>query len=617
MPELDLDALRALRTNTSRYSIQLSRLRGGGKDTALIEGAVAGAAQNVVSGSSHSFVIFGEPQSGKTEMMICLTAKLLDEGYDIIIHLLNDSVQLLEQNLDRFKRSGLAPAARNFTEVLDPDISLKTGQHVIFCKKNGKDLQKLLDKTHGIKKRVIVDDEADYATPNAKINVGEVTRINNLIRQLISSDGFYIGVTATPARLDLNNTLDNDSASWIWFAPHRDYTGQEQFFPLEEKVKYRLNLIRDDGDQPKFLREALFRFMVTVAYLNLHSTEPECNFSILIHTSGKKDDHKIDRKTIEAAFAPLIDSKSAKFGAYMSELAEIASTFYPNTSYQEIVKYIVVNASRYAIVVMNSDREKGTDFVSATKPATLFTIVVGGNIVSRGVTFDNLLSMYFSRSPKTKLQQDTYIQRARMFGSRGKYLEHFELTIPESLYQDWHRCFVFHKLALAAITDGKGSPIWLADNRISVAAPSSIDRARVEFDRGEMSFGMFDFSTQMDDIATDTTRNADEKLAALRTLLGDVGFPEYLLRYVKRVCPDGPASIAVHKSQSIKEGYSGADVEKIERKRGFLGSTQLKAPAYEKALHHFIIIRNPKNKARLFYKFQGSLQFIKNLRHDA
>ena len=84
-------------------------------------------------------------------MMICLTAKLLDEGYSMIIHLLNDSVQLLEQNLDRFKRSGLAPAARNFTEVLDPDISLKAGQHVIFCKKNGKDLQKLLDKTHGIK----------------------------------------------------------------------------------------------------------------------------------------------------------------------------------------------------------------------------------------------------------------------------------------------------------------------------------------------------------------------------------------------------------------------------------------------------------------------------------
>jgi hypothetical protein len=456
MPELDLDALRILRSNTSRYSMQLARLHSNEIDTARIERTVERAALNVVSGNSHSFVIFGEPQSGKTEMMICLTSKLLDEGFGIIIHLLNDSVQLLEQNLDRFKRSGLAPAARNFTEILDPDISLKTGQHIIFCKKNGKDLQKLLDKTHGVKKRIIIDDEADYATPNAKVNVGEVTKINNLIRQLLSDDGYYIGVTATPARLDLNNTLDNDSGSWVWFEPHEKYTGQEQFFPLEEKVKYRLNLIKDEGDQPKFLRAALFRFMVTVAFLNLHGERSEKNFSMLIHTSGKKEDHKVDRKTIEAAFGALIDPKSSKFDAYMNELAETASKLYPNSSYQEIVKYIVVNASRYAIVVMNSDREKGTDFVSATNPATLFTIIVGGNIVSRGVTFNNLLSMYFSRSPKSKLQQDTYIQRARMFGSRGAYLEHFELTIPESLYQDWHRCFVFHKLALFAIADGKG-----------------------------------------------------------------------------------------------------------------------------------------------------------------
>lgn len=617
MPELDLDALRALRDSTSRYSMQLSRLRGAGLDPSLIEKAVSGAIQNVVSGSSRSFVIFGEPQSGKTEMMICLTAKLLDEGFEVVVHLLNDSVQLLEQNLDRFKRSGLAPAARNFTEILDPEISLRTGQHVIFCKKNAKDLQKLLDKMHGVKKRVVVDDEADYATPNAKINVGEITKINNLIRQLLSKDGFYMGVTATPARLDLNNTLDNDSASWVWFEAHKNYTGQEQFFPLEEKVKYRLNLVKDDGDQPKFLREALFRFMVTVAYLNLKTSKVDDNYSMLIHTSGKKDDHKIDRKTIETVFASLIDPKSAKFGPYANELAEISSRLYPNASYREVVNYIFLNASRYAIVVMNSDRDKGTDFVSATNPATLFTIIVGGNIVSRGVTFNNLLSMYFSRSPKSKLQQDTYIQRARMFGSRGKYLEHFELTIPESLYQDWHRCFVFHKLALAGITEGKGSPIWLADNRISAAAAASIDRARVEFDRGEMSFGMFDFESEMDSVATSSTMDTIEKLAALRELIGDVGFPEYLLRYVNRVCPDGPASIAVHKSQAIREGYSGADVEKIERGRGFLGSTQLKGPGLEKALHHFMVIRNPKNRARLFYKFQGSVQFIKNLRHDS
>lgn len=398
--------------------------------------------------------------------------------------------------------------------------------------------------------------------------------------------------------------------------PHSKYTGQEQFFPLEEKVQYRLNLINDEGDQPKFLREALFRFMITVAFLNSHGNEGEKNYSILIHTSGKKEDHKIDRKTVEAIFAVLVDGTAPKFGSYAEDLGLIATKLYPNSSYRDLVRYVIVNASRNAIVVMNSDRDKGTDFVSATNPATLFTIVIGGNIVSRGVTFNNLLSMYFSRSPKSKLQQDTYIQRARMFGNRGRYLEHFELTIPSALYQDWHRCFVFHKLALAAINDGQGSPIWLADNRIAAASSNSIDKARVEFDRGEMSFSMFDFEPVMDDVATNARVTSEEKLVALRKMIGDAGFPEYLFRYVKRVCPDGSDSIAVHKSQLISD-YEPEVVENIVRKKGFLGATQLRVGQNPKAIHHFRVIRNPKGRARFFYKFEGSIQFIKNLRNDS
>mgnify|MGYP003676356703 CR=1 FL=1 len=118
-------------------------------------------------------------------------------------------------------------------------ISLKSGQHISFAKKNGKDLDKLLEKTKNIRRKVIIDDEADYASPNAKINKGEVTKINNLISKLISNDGVYIGVTATPARLDLNNTFDNDNENWVRFPAHKNYTGQESFFPLETNIPSR------------------------------------------------------------------------------------------------------------------------------------------------------------------------------------------------------------------------------------------------------------------------------------------------------------------------------------------------------------------------------------------
>jgi hypothetical protein len=88
-----------------------------------------------------------------------------------------------------------------------------------------------------------------------------------------------------------------------------------------------------------------------------------------------------------------------------------------------------------------------------------------------------------------------------MFGSRGKYLSLFELTIPEQLYADWHRCFVFHRLALSAIQRNLGSPVWLTDNRISAVAASSIDRSTVDVNRGEMAFHLFDFDDRYDMIA--------------------------------------------------------------------------------------------------------------------
>ncbi len=192
---VNVSKLREIAAQRDRYQTQLNRLKKLDKQTSCIEAAVSSAGETLQAGTN-SFVIYGEPQSGKTEMMICLTAKLLDDGHRVIIHLLNDSVQLLQQNLDRFQRSNLSPAARNFSDVIDPDYSFSTGFHVVFCKKNASDLTKLNQKLEKVRKKVIIDDEADFATPNALINKGDVTRINALIKQLISHDGIYIGVHA-------------------------------------------------------------------------------------------------------------------------------------------------------------------------------------------------------------------------------------------------------------------------------------------------------------------------------------------------------------------------------------------------------------------------------------
>jgi hypothetical protein len=612
--DVDVEKFKAKAKPQDRYPKQLNRLQSKDIPTACIEEAVDGASGKL-STAKTSMVIYGEPQSGKTEMMICLTAKLLDAGHRIIVHLMNDSVDLLTQNLKRFKASGLAPAARNSSELLQSFTLHATQELVVFCKKNARDLQKLIERLKDAGTVVVIDDEADYATPNAKINLGTKTKINALVGQLIGSDGYYIGVTATPARLDLNNTFQNDTENWVNFPPHAKYTGQDVFFPIDKKIiSYRLTLL-DQTPNPNAPRDALVRFLVTSAYLNLYVNGAEENYTMLVHTSGKKQDHEVDRLTIEQAAQSLSDTSSADFSTLVTLIHAAAHKLYPDADADHVTEYVVSNASRITLTVLNSERDRTAAGDSATDPTSPFTVIIGGNIISRGVTFPNLLSMYFTRNVAHRLQQDTYIQRARMFGARGGYLKHFELTIPEQLYSDWHRCFVFHRLAFATVKDGLGSPVWIGDNRVAVASSASIDKATVALDKGEMSFGMFDFSATLDQIVL-ADQNAIATLETLRNEIGNDALPQFLIQYIAQVAPNGAGSLAIHTASSIANYGDSANQDTISRDKGFMGKNQLepKNKKFQQAVHHIKVFHNAAGKAKVFYKYKGSLQFVQNIK---
>ena len=596
---------------TSRYKKHIEKLQNKEIFTENIEKTVTktmGSLRN-----SKSFVIYGEPQSGKTEMMIALTARLLDEGHKIIIILLNDSISLLNQNLERFSLSGLSPTPKNFTEILKPEIKIGDKEWVIFSKKNSKDLTRLQDKLRNKGPFVIIDDEADYATPNAKINKKEMSKINELIQTFLGKDGIYIGVTATPARLDLNNTFDNDKNKWVCFEPHPFYKGHKVFFPIQKSMgslakgqgDFQLKVIPEEGDEPKFLRTALFSFLVNVAHLNLSEADEksdEKNCSFLIHTSGRKSDHERDESIINKIFDILTETNPSEIREkYYNEIYQIAKKNFPHEG-DKIAQYIKNNSAKYRVIVMNSDQEKNfRNNKMATVPVTLFTIIIGGNIVSRGVTFENLLSMFFTRGVKHKMQQDTYIQRARMFGNREKYLKYFELTIPEKLYIDWHRCFQFHTLALESIKAGYGAPVWIESKRTRPVATASIDKANLKFNAGEIGFSIFPYTDKIEDIIK-AKQNSWEKLDELKKLIGDKGLPGYLINFIKRRS-HSPDETIIHRSSSI-EGWSDTDQKTIERPKGFIGKKDLQKDKYPHAKHH-IKIYFSNGRARLFYKYSS------------
>jgi hypothetical protein len=606
-PEMGLDRLKEKAKPKDRYYKRLKRLKADGKQTDCIEKTVTGAMEKVAGPGIASMVVYGDPQSGKTEMMICLTAKLLDEGHRIVVHLLNDSVDLLTQNLARFKGSGLAPAARISSELAED--GLVPQELVVLCKKNTKDLQHLIKLLKDESAIVVIDDEADYATPNSKVNQGTKTKINDWVGQLIGGKGHYIGVTATPARINLNNTFQNDAKRWVKFPAHAKYTGQDTFFPLDTKtVPYRLKLLTQGGSAEE-AQDALVRFLVTVAYLN--SPDGDANYTMLVHTSGKKSDHEADRAAIERSVEMLRDPENPGFTEIAKKVFAAAQELYPDSDPQVLTEYVVENASRATLVVLNSERDRKAAGNSPAVPTSPFTVVVGGNIVSRGVTFPNLLSMFFTRDVQHKLQQDTYIQRARMFGARGDYLKHFELTIPAPLYADWRRCFIYHKLSLATIDTNLGVPVWIGDSRVSVASSSSIDNSTVTLDKGEMSFARFNFSDSLDTIVKSDPKSI-ENLKKLQGEIGEPALPTFLIEFIAAALTAAPGSLAIHEASSIAGYGESADKEEIFRKKGFIGKPQLEEAKFPNAVHHVKIFHNGEGKARVFYKVAGGVQFIEN-----
>lgn len=179
----------------TQYQDRIKVLRVKNLDTRAIETTVEQTISNLKLNNARSLVIFGEPQSGKTEMMIALNARLLDEGYPIVVNLLTDSVDLLDQSLKRFRESGLNPSPKQFSELPHDPRRLRGRKWVVFCKKNARDLEKLIEFMRLESSLIVIDDEADYASPDGNINKPEYnkTKINELISKLIGKDGFMSG----------------------------------------------------------------------------------------------------------------------------------------------------------------------------------------------------------------------------------------------------------------------------------------------------------------------------------------------------------------------------------------------------------------------------------------
>ena len=94
--DLDIDTvlakLETSQKNAKCYEARIERLKQMGRDPSLIQQGIADVLRVLEQGHK-SFVVYGEPQSGKTEFMIALVCKLLDMGRQTIFVVMNDNTE--------------------------------------------------------------------------------------------------------------------------------------------------------------------------------------------------------------------------------------------------------------------------------------------------------------------------------------------------------------------------------------------------------------------------------------------------------------------------------------------------------------------------------------------
>jgi hypothetical protein len=429
-------------------------------------------------------LVVGYVQSGKTSNFTAVISKAADAGYRLFIVLsgihnnLRRQTQLrLDEQLVDLNHELWIPLTtldRDFGSPIraTPLLAQPALRLLAVVKKNGKRLERLIGwlqraNDDGILQRcpvLVIDDEADQASPNSKKAAEKRATINGLIIKLLDFPRVaYVGYTATPfANFFIDPQFQQDlyPRHFIIDLPRSpDYFGPESLFGREprtpdEPEPETIDMIRDvdRSELPSLvpprkkgerftpavtasLRAAIRWFLLSATARRIRDGEPR-HTTMLIHTSERVAVH-------ELLWQPVVDEilglDSALGRGDPDTIAELVDQWTAETAkvdgttwgHAAIAADHVVSGVRQTIALLGTLTNRaaedcGVVVDNSFSPRRLIydddnplpVIVIGGNTLSRGLTLEGLVSSFFVRSAGT---YDTLLQMGRWFGYRRGY----------------------------------------------------------------------------------------------------------------------------------------------------------------------------------------------------
>lgn len=425
-------------------------------------------------------LVIGHVQSGKTANFTAVIAKAADVGYRFFIVLSGLNNALRNQTQVRLEDDLVATNPESWITVTDSESDFRVRSNVNaflserhstkvlgVVKKHSGRLRRLITWLHSARPEIlracpilVIDDEADQASPNAHPNPEERTAINKLIIKLLKSvpKAAYVGYTATPFAnflIDPKGVEDLYPRDFIVDIPRgRDYYGAEQIFgraPLtdtEEPVD-GLNMIREVPEEEAQLlkppnRDSRFDFMppITPALrtamlyfwmatsARLFRGQERRHSTMLIHTTQYSIVHSNASVAIEAGRQRALEQLSDGDSSFINELRslwEAEQLAMPPSlvnevpvSFDSLFEHMPDVLRRCETKVENGTSLDRIDYTQDIDGRGRVYIVIGGNVLSRGLTLEGLTVSFFVRSASA---YDTLLQMGRWFGYRHGYAD--------------------------------------------------------------------------------------------------------------------------------------------------------------------------------------------------
>ena len=404
----------------------------------------------------------GKVQSGKTLSYTSLIALAIDNGYRVTVVLAGTKNPLLEQNFTRLyndleaRRPNLTPFRNPIPQDAEVIRSvLHGGGHaLIVVLKNRKRLE---DARHVLATpelrgfpTLIIDDEGDEASLNTQFRRGRQSAIYESILRLRSvlRVHAYVAYTATPQANLLISGIDGLSPDFgVLIEPGQGYCGGATFFGTDRDRYVRpVSLAEAEEEQvwgiPDGLRQAIAAFLVGGAMRHLR--ESNAWHSMLIHNSNLRVDHERLQTAIrnlielwrESLGLPDDDPATHELIALMQAAYEdLCSTVHNPPTWEDVRQQLRDEIWLVEVWMVNS-LPLGRDPIG-TPFRLKNNILVGGNMLGRGVTIEGLAVTYITRRASNETNADTMEQRARWFGYKRDYLDVCRIFVTAQLRDDY------------------------------------------------------------------------------------------------------------------------------------------------------------------------------------